>query len=109
VETRSELERRRQPPTRTTGTAFDRTLERVNRDRGVPARAAEAVADSAENAPAPTLPVALDMLGTVVDYLRTTKLEPAERVALGQGTTVRRGRGYTLRGSAVPGYDDGRS
>ncbi|GAA3904397.1 hypothetical protein GCM10022244_13230 [Streptomyces gulbargensis] len=37
------------------------------------------------------------MPGKVADYLRTTELEPAERAALDQGTTVRRGQGYTLR------------
>ncbi|MFE0448594.1 hypothetical protein [Streptomyces fungicidicus] len=41
------------------------------------------------------------MPGKVADYLRTTELEPAERAALDQGTTVRRGQGYTLRVSAV--------
>ncbi|MZE81625.1 hypothetical protein [Streptomyces xinghaiensis] len=55
-----------------------------------------------ENAPAPELPVTLDMPGKVADYLRTTELEPAERVALDEGTTVRRGQGYTLRVTAVP-------
>ncbi|WP_260470593.1 resolvase [Streptomyces sp. RP5T] len=55
-----------------------------------------------ESAPAPELPVTLDMPGKVADYLRTTDLEPAERAALDQGTTVRRGQGYTLRVSAVP-------
>ncbi|MFG2563278.1 recombinase family protein [Streptomyces sp. NPDC048496] len=55
-----------------------------------------------EDAPAPQLPVTLDMPGKVADYLRTTELEPAERAALDQGTTVRRGQGYTLRVSAVP-------
>ncbi|MGN9793072.1 recombinase family protein [Streptomyces sp. OZ13] len=55
-----------------------------------------------EDAPAPELPVTLDMPGKVADYLRTTELEPAERAALDQGTTVRRGQGYTLRVGAVP-------
>ncbi|GCD96188.1 recombinase family protein [Embleya hyalina] len=55
-----------------------------------------------ENAPAPELPVTLDMPGKVADYLRTTEPEPAERGALDRGVTVRRGRGYTLRISAVP-------
>ncbi|GAA1731045.1 hypothetical protein [Streptomyces yatensis] len=41
------------------------------------------------------------MRGKVADYLRTTDLEPAERTALDQGTTVRRGQGYTLRVSAL--------
>ncbi|MFE6891979.1 resolvase [Streptomyces sp. NPDC057694] len=57
---------------------------------------------SEEDAPTPELPVALDMPGKVPDCLRTTELEPAERAALDQGTTVRRGQGYTLRISAVP-------
>ncbi|GAA2657652.1 hypothetical protein [Streptomyces vastus] len=42
------------------------------------------------------------MPGKVADYLRTTELEGAERAALDQGMTVRRGQGYTLRVSAVP-------
>ncbi|MGW3091568.1 hypothetical protein [Streptomyces sp. NPDC001108] len=42
------------------------------------------------------------MPGKIADYLRTTELEPAERAALDQGVTVRRGQGYTLRVSAVP-------
>ncbi|GAA3490795.1 hypothetical protein [Streptomyces cremeus] len=52
--------------------------------------------------PTPELPVTLDMPDKVTDYLRTTELEPAERVALDQGTTVRRGQGYTLRVTTVP-------
>ncbi|MGW1190861.1 hypothetical protein [Streptomyces sp. NPDC002559] len=55
-----------------------------------------------EDAPAPELPVTLDMPGKVADYLRTTELEPAERAALDQGTTVQRGQGYTLRVTAIP-------
>ncbi|MGW0491157.1 resolvase [Streptomyces olivaceus] len=57
---------------------------------------------SEEDAPAPELPVTLDMPGKVADYPRTTELEPAERAALDQRTTVRRGQSYTLRVSAVP-------
>lgn len=53
------------------------------------------------DAPAPVLPVTLDMPGKVADFLRTTQLDPAERTALDQGMTVRRGQGYTLRVSAV--------
>ncbi|MFI9121177.1 hypothetical protein ACIGW0_17495 [Streptomyces bikiniensis] len=34
--------------------------------------------------------------------LRTAELEPAERAALDQGVTVRRGQGCTLRVTAVP-------
>ncbi|MFF4081958.1 recombinase family protein [Streptomyces sp. NPDC001777] len=55
-----------------------------------------------ENAPAPELPVTLDMPGKVADCLRATELEPAERAALDHGVTVRRGQGCTLRVSAVP-------
>ncbi|GAA2595932.1 resolvase [Streptomyces axinellae] len=55
-----------------------------------------------EGTPAPELPVTLDMPGKVADFLRTTELEPAERAALDQGATVRRGQGYTLRVSAIP-------
>ncbi|MFV2117393.1 hypothetical protein ACE14D_02680 [Streptomyces sp. Act-28] len=54
-----------------------------------------------EEAPTPELPVTLDMPGKVVDYLRTTELEPVERAALDHGTPVRRGRGHTLRVSAI--------
>ncbi|MFJ5596221.1 recombinase family protein [Streptomyces noursei] len=53
-------------------------------------------------APAPELPVVLDMPGKIADFLRTTDLEPAERVTLDQGVTVWRGQGYTLRVTAVP-------
>ncbi|MGW3943952.1 recombinase family protein [Streptomyces phaeochromogenes] len=52
--------------------------------------------------PAPELPVTLDMPGKVADFLRTTELDDDERVALGQGVTVRRGQGYTLRVTAAP-------
>lgn len=55
-----------------------------------------------EEVPPPELPVTLDMPGKVADFLRTTELDPAERAALDQGMTVRRGQGYTLRISAVP-------
>ncbi|MFE5484083.1 resolvase [Streptomyces sp. NPDC056527] len=86
------------------------SIAALARDHGVSRGAIRtAVADllpdhtaSEEDAPAPELPVTLDMPGKVADYLRTTELEPAERVALDQGTTVRRGQGYTLRVSAVP-------
>ncbi|MFB6781802.1 hypothetical protein ACFCX0_31510 [Streptomyces sp. NPDC056352] len=44
----------------------------------------------------------LDMPGKVADFLRAAELEPAERAALDQGMTVRRGQGYTLRVRAVP-------
>ncbi|SEG92813.1 hypothetical protein SAMN04489712_13538 [Thermomonospora echinospora] len=42
------------------------------------------------------------MPGKVAGFPRATDLEPAERAALDQGVTVRRGQGYTLRVSAVP-------
>ncbi|WP_229877986.1 resolvase [Streptomyces bluensis] len=52
---------------------------------------------------APELPVVLHMPGKVADFLRTAALDDAERAALDQGVTVRRGRGYTLRcRGAVP-------
>ncbi|MEU6479825.1 hypothetical protein ABZ858_23650 [Streptomyces sp. NPDC047017] len=51
---------------------------------------------------APELPVVLDMPGKVADFLRAADLEPAERAALDQGMTVRRGQGYPLRVSAAP-------
>jgi transposase-like protein len=55
-----------------------------------------------QDAPAPELPVVLDMPGKVADFLRATDLTPAERAALDQGATVRRGQGYTLRVTAAP-------
>ncbi|WP_406500105.1 recombinase family protein [Streptomyces sp. NBC_00846] len=55
-----------------------------------------------QDAPAPELPVVLDMPGKVADFLRAAELEPAERAALDQGVTVRRGQGYTLRVPAAP-------
>ncbi|MEU2554631.1 hypothetical protein ACF1GY_36395 [Streptomyces sp. NPDC014684] len=42
------------------------------------------------------------MPGKVADFLRAADLEPAERAALVQGVTVRRGQGHTLRVTAVP-------
>jgi hypothetical protein len=39
--------------------------------------------------------------------LRTAELEPAERAALDEGVTVRRGQGYTLRISAAPAVHHG--
>ncbi|MFE5819949.1 resolvase [Streptomyces sp. NPDC056479] len=54
-----------------------------------------------EDAPAPELPVTLDMPGKVAEFLRAAELKPAERAALDQGVTVRRGQGYTLRVSAA--------
>lgn len=86
-----------------------RSIAALARDHGVSRGAIRtAVADllpehtaSDPSVPAPELPVTLDMPGKVADYLRTTELEPAERVALDQGVAVRRGQGYTLRVSAV--------
>ncbi|WP_128984643.1 recombinase family protein [Streptomyces roseicoloratus] len=57
---------------------------------------------STEDAPAPELPVTLDMPGKVADFLRADELDDVERAALDQGVTVRRGQGYTLRVTAVP-------
>ncbi|MFH8753904.1 recombinase family protein [Streptomyces rimosus] len=54
------------------------------------------------DAPAPELPVTLDMPGKVDDFLRAAELDDVERAALDQGVTVRRGQGYTLRVSAIP-------
>lgn len=87
-----------------------RSIAALARDHGVSRGAIRtAVADLLpdhttieEDAPVPELPVTLDMPGKIADYLRTTELEPAERAALDQGATVRRGQGYTLRVSAVP-------
>ncbi|MFJ6837353.1 resolvase [Streptomyces sp. NPDC091209] len=55
----------------------------------------------APGAQAPELPVVLDMPGKVADFLPASNLEPAERAALDQGITVRRGQGYILRVTAV--------
>jgi DNA invertase Pin-like site-specific DNA recombinase len=53
-------------------------------------------------APAPELPVVLDMPGKVAGFLRAGDLGDVERAALDQGITARRGQGYTLRVTAVP-------
>jgi hypothetical protein len=55
-----------------------------------------------QDAPAPELPVVLDMPGKVADFLRAARLEPSERAALDEGVTVRRGQGYTLHVSTTP-------
>ncbi|MGI5441188.1 hypothetical protein ACQEV4_28550 [Streptomyces shenzhenensis] len=86
-----------------------RSIAALARDHGVSRGAIRtAVADllpdhiaTEEEAPAPELPVTLDMPGKVADFLRATELEPAERAALDQGVTVRRGQGCTLRVTAV--------
>ncbi|GAA3868267.1 recombinase family protein [Streptomyces sedi] len=86
-----------------------RSIAALARDHGVSRGAIRtAVADllpkhtaTEEDAPAPELPVTLDMPGKVADYLRTTELEPVERAALDQGVAVRRGQDYTLRVSAA--------
>ncbi|MGW7103273.1 recombinase family protein [Streptomyces sp. NPDC054838] len=87
-----------------------RSIAALARDHGVSRGAIRtAVADllpehtaGEEDIAALELPVTLDMPGKVADYLRATELEPAERVALDQGATVRRGQGYTLRVTAAP-------
>lgn len=88
-----------------------RSIAALARDHGVSRGAIRtAVADlmpdhiaiADEDAPAPELLVTLDMPGKVADFLRTAELEPAERAALDQGVTVRRGQGYTLRVTAAP-------
>ncbi|MFB4193776.1 recombinase family protein [Streptomyces carpaticus] len=87
-----------------------RSIAALARDHGVSRGAIRtAVADLLpehtavdQDVPAPELPVTLDMPGKVADFLRTADLEPAERTALDQGVTVRRGQGYTLRVSATP-------
>jgi transposase-like protein len=56
---------------------------------------------------APELPVVLDVPGKVADFLRAAELDDAERAALDQGVTVRRGQGYTLRVSTVPSVHRG--
>ncbi|MGW7257361.1 hypothetical protein [Streptomyces sp. NPDC054834] len=87
-----------------------RSIAALARDHGVSRGAIRtAIADllpdhtaTKEEVPAPELPVTLDMPGKVADFLRAAELEPAERAALDQGVSVRRGQGYTLRVSAVP-------
>ncbi|MFF0107308.1 recombinase family protein [Streptomyces hirsutus] len=87
-----------------------RSIAALARDHGVSRGAIRtAVADllpdytaADPGTPAPELPVVLDMPGKVADFLRAGDLEPAERAALDQGVTVRRGQGYTLRVSATP-------
>ncbi|RMB85426.1 resolvase [Streptomyces shenzhenensis] len=86
-----------------------RSIAALARDHGVSRGAIRtAVADllpdhiaTEEESSAPGLPVTLDVPGKVADFLRVTELEPAERAALDQGVTVRRGQGYTLRVTAV--------
>ncbi|MFC1414876.1 hypothetical protein ACEZCY_37695 [Streptacidiphilus sp. N1-12] len=53
-----------------------------------------------EDAPAPELPVTLDMPGKVADFLRTAELEPAERAALEHGTSA---GPLTSRAASPPG------
>ncbi|MEW1605645.1 hypothetical protein [Streptomyces sp. NPDC093808] len=92
-----------------------RSIAALARDHGVSRGAIRtAVADllpdhTADDpgVPAPELPVVLDMPGKVADFLRSAELEAAERAALDQGVTVRRGQGYTLRVSAVPAVHRG--
>jgi DNA invertase Pin-like site-specific DNA recombinase len=55
-----------------------------------------------EASPAAEAPVTLDIPGKVADFLLTADLDNAERVVLDHGTTVRRGRGHTLRVHATP-------
>ncbi|TDU05914.1 DNA invertase Pin-like site-specific DNA recombinase [Streptomyces sp. 846.5] len=87
-----------------------RSIAALARDHGVSRGAIRtAVADlmpdhtaTEKDAPAPELPVTLDMPGKVADFLLAAELEPAERAALDLGVAVRRGQGYTLRVSAAP-------
>ncbi|MCX4734429.1 recombinase family protein [Streptomyces sp. NBC_01363] len=73
-----------------------RSIAALARDHGVSRGAIRtAVADLLpdhtaieEDAPAPELPVTLDMPGKVADFLRAADLEPAERAALDQGVTA---------------------
>lgn len=48
------------------------------------------------------LPVTLDTLAKVADFLRVAGLESAERAVLDDGVTVRRGQGFTLRVTTIP-------
>ncbi|BCL25097.1 recombinase family protein [Streptomyces tuirus] len=79
-----------------------RSIAALARDHGVSRGAIRtAVADLMpdhnaivqEDTPAPELPVTLDVLGKVADFLRASDLEPAEQAALDQGVPVRRGQG----------------
>ncbi|MFF9763255.1 MULTISPECIES: hypothetical protein [Streptomyces] len=55
-----------------------------------------------EDSPALEVLMTFGMPGKVADFLRAAELEPAERAALDQGVTVRRGQGCILRVSAIP-------
>ncbi len=103
------------PPPRRSGREDRRDLEgrssaALARDHGVSRGAiSTAVADLLpehtgieEGSPVPDLPVTLDMPGEVADFLRAAALHDAERAALDQGVTGRRGQGCTLRVTAVP-------
>jgi len=88
----------------------NRSIAALARDHGVSRGAIRTtVADllpdhtsAEEDIPAPKLLVTLDMPGKVADFLRSADLEPAERAALDEGATVRRGQGYTLGVTAIP-------
>lgn len=83
-----------------------RSIAALAREHGVSRGAVRtAVADlmsDHETTVARELPVTLDMPGKVADFRRAAELDDAERAALDQGVTVRRGRGCTLRVSATP-------
>ncbi|MFE3825371.1 resolvase [Streptomyces sp. NPDC059092] len=91
-------------------TLENRSLAALARDRGVSRDTIRtAVADLLpdhtgveEAIPAPESLVTLDMPGKVAGFPRSADLEPAERAALDEGATVRRGPGYTLRVTAIP-------
>ncbi|WP_234357160.1 hypothetical protein [Streptomyces sp. NBRC 110028] len=86
-----------------------RPIAALARDHGVSRGAIRtAVADllpehttADPGAPAPELPVVLDMPGKVADLLRTAELDDAERAVLDHGVSVRRGQGYPLRANAL--------
>ncbi|MFF8993708.1 hypothetical protein ACF09H_27985 [Streptomyces sp. NPDC014983] len=73
-----------------------RSIAALARDHGVRRGAIRtAVADLLpehtaieEGAPAPELPVTLDMPGKIADFLRATELDTVERAVLDQGVTV---------------------
>ncbi|WP_435225690.1 hypothetical protein [Streptomyces sp. Tue6028] len=80
-----------------------RSIAALARDHGVSRGAIRTVIDGlpdqavTKETAAPELPVTLDLPVKAADFLPTSELEPAERVALDQGVTVRARRKYENR------------
>ncbi|MFC9817486.1 hypothetical protein ACFVJM_36180 [Streptomyces virginiae] len=58
-----------------------------------------------EDTPVSEQSATLDMPGKVADFLRTTELEPADRAAFDQGTTVPRGQAAPCASPPSPRQD----